>query len=560
MGVCMRRLTVACSFAASMFLLSVFPALAQAQGVLTHPEVSRPVRFAISQPVRDMMGPMPLGPAEEAESVRYPKLGQLMAGSRLSTPAGDGALQKEILPAVSATIGLNLVGVGTGFGTYRDPDAPPDTNGAIGDTQIVEWVNVQYAVFDKTTGALIAGPINGNTFWSGLGGSCAANNDGDIIAQWDKIAHRWVMQQNVFASPYQACIAISTTADATGSYYQYDFADSEGFPDYPKLGVFVNGVNNAYFTSDNNFGPGGGGFVGAHPCAYQRDKMLTGDPSAIRVCFQTGTFDDSLLPSDQDSTIPPPTGADEVYLGSIDNGDPNNSNVIYAYKFHVDFTTPANSTFTGAGGTMPITVANFALACGGFGACINQPTGGYLLDSLGDRLMYRLSYRRFLPPNAVATALAAPHESWLVTHSVTNQSVVGARWYEFRDYTNHENPRLTQQGTVSPDSNHRWMGSIAQDKLGNIALGYSVSSGTVFPSVSFTGRVPTDPLGTMESEAPIVVGGGSQLDTSNRWGDYSSMALDNDGCTFLYSQEYYMTTGSFNWSTQVATLKFPTCH
>ena len=188
------------------------------------------------------------------------------------------------------------------FPGYSFPDAPTDVNLAVGDTQVLQWVNVSYAVFNKTTGAVIAGPIAGNAFWSGFGGQCQNNNSGDPVMQWDKIAHRWVIFQNVFSSPYKTCIAISTTPDATGTYYRFVF-QQPGFPDYPKVGVWPD----AYYQSQNNFGPQGNGFVGAYACAYERAKLLLGDSTAKQICFQAGTFDDSLLPADLDSgaSLPP---------------------------------------------------------------------------------------------------------------------------------------------------------------------------------------------------------------------------------------------------------------
>jgi hypothetical protein len=339
------------------------------------------------------------------------------------------------------------------------------------------------------------------------------------------------------------CVAISTTPDATGSYYRFAFSQP-GFPDYPKWGIWPD----AYYQSQNNFGPSGALFVGAYACAYERAKMLVGDSTAKQICFQTGTFDDSLLPGDLDSAASlPPSGQAEVYVGSVDNGTPN----VYQYFFHVDFATPSNSTFTGEGGTMPISgVAAFSLACGGSGACIPQPSPGENLDSLGDRLMYRLAYRNF----------SGDHQTWLVSHSVTAGSSVGERWYEFRAPENSTTLLVYQQGTFAPDSNFRWMGSIAMDQNQNILLGYSVSNSSIFPSISYTGRAPTDPLGTMQSEASIIAGAGSQINTSNRWGDYTSMAIDAaDDCTMWYTNEYYMLTASFDWSTRLASLKFNGC-
>jgi hypothetical protein len=199
---------------------------------------------------------------------------------------------------------------------------------------------------------------------------------------------------------------------------------------------------------------------------------------------------------------------------------------------------------------MPITVASFSLACGGNGACIPQPNGGENLDSLGDRLMYRLAYRNF----------SGDHQAWLVSHSVTAGTSVGERWYEFRAPETSTTLSVYQQGTYAPDSNFRWMGSIAMDQNQNIILGYSVSSASLFPSISYTGRAATDPLGTMQSEASIIAGSGSQINTSNRWGDYTSMAVDEqDDCTMWYTNEYYMLTASFDWSTRLASLKFSGC-
>lgn len=510
--------------------------------VLTNPDVNTPLYFDVSRPLRDMATEVSTQPGFHLGSpVKYPHLQELQQAAQQNQQIKDGALQVSGGAPVAATLGLNLLGVGNGFPGYSVPDAPPDTVMAVGDTQVLEWVNVSYAVFNKTTGAVVAGPIAGNAFWSGFGGGCQTANSGDPVVLFDKIAHRWVAVQNVFSSPYMTCVAISTTADATGSYYRFAYSQP-GFPDYPKWGVMPDG----YYQSQNNFGSSGSSFAGARACAYERAKMLTGDSSAKQICFQAGTFDDSLLPGDLDSAgTLPPSGQQEVFLGSIDESSSN----VYKYLFHADFTTPANSTFTGVGGTMPIAVASYSLACGGFSACIAQKGITDKLDSLGDRLMFRLAYRNF-----------SDHQTWLVSHSVTAGSSTGMRWYEFHAPENSTSLSVYQQGTFAPDSNYRWMGSIAMDQAQDIALGYSVSSSTVYPSISYTGRVATDALGTMETEASIVSGSGSQSDTSNRWGDYSAMVIDgSDDCTFWYSQEYYTVTATFDWSTRITSLKFPGC-
>ena len=163
--------------------------------------------------------------------------------------------------------------------------------------------------------------------------------------------------------------------------------------------------------------------------------------------------------------------------------------------------------------------------------------------------MYRLAYRNF-----------GTYQSWVVNHSVTAGSSVGERWYEFRSSPTSANLSVYQQGTHAPDGAFRWMGSIAQDKVGNLALGYSLSSSSTFPSIFITGRTPADALGTMDQEVPIVNGTGSQIDTANRWGDYTSMAIDAaDDCTFWYTNQYYAVTDLFNWSTRLAAFKFKSC-
>jgi hypothetical protein len=174
-------------------------------------------------------------------------------------------------------------------------------------------------------------------------------------------------------------------------------------------------------------------------------------------------------------------------------------------------------------------------------------------------LMYRLAYRN-----------RSGVESLVVNHSVavgTNKKnqVTSVRWYELRNATNStiaaSTPVVFQQGTLNTaDGIHRWMGSIASDKQGNIALGYSASSGTIKPSIRYTGRLVSDAPGTMQSENIIQAGGGSQTGTLHRWGDYSAMTVDpSDDCTFWYTSEYLKANGSFNWSTRIASFKFPSC-
>jgi hypothetical protein len=447
----------------------------------------------------------------------------------------DGALQSQVVAPAAATPGLGFDGIGEGLGNFSVQYAPPDTNGAVGTTQYVQTVNVDLAVFSKSTGALQYGPVPINTLFQPLGGRCASDNDGDPVVVFDKLAKRWIISQfAVTTTPYFQCVAVSQTDDATGAYNLYAFSYGNVFPDYPKIGVWPD----AYYITFNMFT---NTFQGARACAYDRAKMLLGQ-TATQQCFQLSTSFGGLLPADLDGTTPPAMGAPGIFMS-------RGASSLFKWLMAVDWTTPANTTFTGP---TSLPVASYSAACNG-GTCIPQKDVRQKLDSLADRLMSRLAYRNF-----------GTYDSVVVTHSVQIGKIhrgdnTAVRWYEVR------NPRTAtavyQQGTFNPDTSFRWMGSMAQDKAGNMALGYSVSSKTLFPAIRYTGRAATDPLGTMQAETSIIEGTGSQSGSNlARWGDYSSMTVDPvDDCTFWYTTEYLKTTGAFNWSTRIASFKFPGC-
>ncbi len=516
-------------------LLWALPAFGQRVGQV---EVSVG-EHAVSPPVRDL----PNG--TEIPGRRIKPLRLIPPAAAFMHP--DGALQTSVTPAVATTPGLNFAGVGNGDYGFTPNAAPPDTNGAVGATQYVQWVNESFAVFNKSTGSLVTGPTAGNQLFQALGANhpCARNNDGDPIAQYDKQANRWVLTQFSVSGgpPFFQCVAVSTTSDATGTFNVYAFSYQD-FNDYPKLGVWPD----AYYITFNMFS---NTFLGARACALQRSAMLAGT-AAIQVCFQLSSSFPSLLPSDLDgasgatgTTSAPPAGTPNFLLNF-------GTNSLRLWKFQVDFATPTNSTLTGP---TSIPVAAFTAACNGGGACIPQPNTRQRLDSLADRLMYRLAYRNF-----------GTHDTLVVNHSVSvgaskRKTVAGIRWYELRSATPGSGSfTVFQQGTFSPDNTFRWMGSAAMDKVGDIAVGYSASSSSVFPSIRYSGRVPTDALGTLEAENILQAGGGSQLPNLNRWGDYSALSVDpSDDCTFFYTTEYLKASGDFNWSTQIGSFKFPGC-
>jgi len=216
------------------------------------------------------------------------------------------------------------------------------------------------------------------------------------------------------------------------------------------------------------------------------------------------------------------------------------------WAYHADFANPANSTFT-LEASVP--AASFTALCPTTRACVPQLGSSANLDAIADRMMFRNAYRRF----------SDGHESLLDNYTVSASSVAGVRWIELRR-TQPGNWGIFQQSTYQPDTTWRWMGSIASDNQGNIALGFSASSASINPQIRYAGRLTTDPLNTLSGEQHLFDGTGSQTGTSNRWGDYSDMTVDPvDDCTFYYANEYYQTTGSFNWRTRIGYFKFAEC-
>ena len=415
--------------------------------------------------------------------------------------------------------------------------APPDTNGSVGTTQYVQIVNEGYQVFDKTTGNSVLGPNSIESIWSGFGGVCQTSGFGDPVVVFDKIAQRWIITEFAGTSvPTDECIAVSTSADATGTYFRYGFHLSSNFIDYPKIAVWPD----AYYLSVNIFNTSGTAFLGPQPFAFDRSKMLVGMPATfVAPVGPLGSSVSPFLPADLDGSTLPPAGAPDTYVGWPGAGH------YTVYHFHVDFAVPSNSTFTTF--ATP-TAAAFTRLCPTTRACVPQAGASRAngLDAIGDRLMHRLAYRNF-----------GDHESVVSNYTVKTNRVAGVRWFELRNVT--AGPvTVFQESTYQPDLTWRWMGSVAMDKFGNMAVGFSASSRSIFPQLRYAGRLVTDPINTLaQGEAHLFDGTGAQVNTSNRWGDYSSMAIDPvDDVTFWYTTEYYSTTSSFNWRTRIGNFHF----
>lgn len=443
-------------------------------------------------------------------------------------------------PSIAATLsnfdGVPFPGVGCNC-------APPDTNGAVGRTQYVQIVNEGYQVFDKSTGGSIIGPNSISSIWRGFGGGCETLGSGDPVVLYDQLADRWVITQFAKSTSNgpitDECVAVSTTGDATGSYYRYGFHLGSNFYDYPHLSVWPDG----YYMSMNVFNAAGSSYLGPQPFAFDRANMLTGAPATfVSPVGPLGSTVDPFLPANLDGSTLPPAGAPDTFVGFP--GQSSNPNYT-TYHFHADFTTPANSTFTTFANPA---AAGFTSLCPTTRACVPQlgVSSSSNLDASGDRLMFRLAYRNF-----------GDHESVVGDYSVSANGVAGVRWFELRNVTAGPVTKY-QESTYAPaDGLWRWMGSAAMDGQGNMAIGFSTSSSGINPQLRYAGRLATDTLNVLgQGEAHLFDGTGSQSGTGNRWGDYASLTVDPvDDSTFWFTSEYYSTSGTYNWRTRIGSFK-----
>jgi len=474
--------------------------------------------------------------------------------------------------------------IAAGFGNL----SPPDTNGDVGPNHYVQQTNLLVRVWNKA-GVPLTAPFRLSSLWAisngGPGGQCAAPDAGDPIVLYDPMADRWLLSQFAFASqtaaPYHQCIAISKTPNPTGAYYLYDFVTGgttggNEFPDYPHIGVWPDG----YYMMVHQFTLGGP-FNGTGAYSFNRAKMLAGDPTANYIYFNLNlaSHPEGIgggLFADLDGLNPPPAGAPNIfgYLTATDFGDPANG--IRLFNFHADFNVPANSTFIErpeSSYPVPVPVAAFSLVTPSGRRDVPQPAPASAvtaaLDSISDRFMHRMQYRNH-----------GGYETLVLSHTVgaPGSTVFGTfraapRYYELRN--NGAGYSVDEQATFAPggspgDSISRWVPSAAEDNQGNLAVGYSATSGAaggnVFPGIRYAGRLATDPPnGLFQGEATLIAGTGVQTSTGNRWGDYSALTVDpSDDCTFWYTQEYYSAAGqaasTVGWQTRIGSFKFAQCN
>ena len=501
------------------------------------PDVVQMSRAESSRALRDLPAPT----REEAEEVDH----EVRRTPRHWSPppvGGDPVLQPHGPISTMPAAILNFKGQGAATTKSTVTGTPPDTNGAVGPKNFVQTVNGGIQVWDKSGTVVMASKLL-NTLWTGYtgtnaGNKCATENDGDPVVVYDMLADRWFITQfslpnsSSNTGPSFQCVALSKTSDPTGAYWLYDFSYPAGINDYGKFSAWPDG----YYATFNLFGSS---YLEGDLCAYDRVSMLQGLP-ATQQCFQDANAY-GVQPGNLDGKIAPPLG-EPGYFAQLDG---NNSTTVDLWTLHLDWKTPANTKLTGP--TL-LPVATYTPTCGGSSGTCVPSAGGTQLDSLDDRLMFRLSYRNY-----------GTHESLLVNHSVLAGAVGGIRWYEIRSPST--TPVIYQQGTYAPaDSTWRWMGSLAQDQAQGIVLGYSMSSTAKNPFIGWTGRLAADALGTMTQGESTLDSGGSTESGASRWGDYSNMTVDPaDDCTFWYTQELYNTSGTATWDTFVATVKLPSC-
>ena len=553
------------------------------------PKFTEAAAFDVSKPLRDLVKNqkpstkvLPPATGKDTDSELSAEAGAWSAFLSTSASLSMGmapqaASVQQVANAISST-GANFEGLSNqdNFNTIGFRVNPPDPVGDVGPNHYVEMINLVYGIYSKT-GTLLLGPVDTGTLWTGFPIEDCTDPSGDPIVLYDQVADRWILSQFTtrFTSDPQndvfyECIAISQTGDPTGAYYRYAFSTGNFFPDYPTLGVW----KDSYILTTREFGPTVEYGIGVY--GLERNKMIDGNPKARAVGFllqdtevPLNLIGDGLLPPDIDGKQKPDPGAPAPIVGTQDVGAGYGAtfDALNIWEFDVKWrSTPTASI--GLAAQLAVAPFDSIFPCGVVPGtlapssrdCLPQPgitNGSQFLDILSyrQRPMHRLAYRNF-----------KDYEAMVTNQSVeASTGVAGVRWYELRRtngvYT------LYQQGTVAPgDGVHRWMGSIAMDKKGNAALGYSVVNGVdVYPGIRYTGRLAGDPLGQMSlGEGTIISGSGVQTTTNSRWGDYTSMNVDPvDDCTFWYVNEYYTAAGqatsAAGWQTRIASFKLPGC-
>jgi hypothetical protein len=536
------------------------------------PKFTEAVAFDVSKPLKELAKspPSTRGRGGEVRPDRGPE-------NRNQGHSKDEAVQATVGPLAIAAPIANFEGLSNqdNFNVFGFRVNPPDPVGDVGPNHYVEMINLVFGVYDKAGNKLL-GPVDTGSLWAGFPIEDCTDPSGDPIVLYDQTEDRWILSQFTTrglddpALPFYNCVAVSQTGDPTGAYFRYAFitqADVDGgffFPDYPKYGVW----SNSYLMTTRDFGTVDG--YGISVYALEKNKMVNGDPKARAVQFfldsdvvPINLIGDGLLPADLDGERrPSPNDSPAPIVGTQDAGGPYGAtfDALNVWELSVHWrSTPTASLVLKA--QLPTAAFDSIFPCAPTSRdCLPQPgitNPAQFLDILSyrQRPTWRLAYRNF-----------GRYETMVTNQSVEAlPGVAGVRWYELRRTDGVYS--IQQQGTYAPgDGVHRWMGSVAMDRLGNIAAGYSVVNAVdVFPGIRYTGRLAGDPPGVMTlGEGTIINGSGVQTTTNSRWGDYTSLNVDPvDDCTFWYVNEYYTAAGQASspagWQTRIASFRLPGC-
>ena len=561
---------------ALVFLAVSPPAVAQPRPRMhpLTPQFSKAVAFDVSPPLRSLRPTARpwMYPSGTILEIRPESEGPV--AHRAKARGLDGALQLLYpTPTIAGPL-LTFDGLSNqdNFNRFGGRVNPPDPNGEVGPNNFVEMINLLFAVYDKA-GNLLAGPFDTGSLFAGFPVANCSLNAGDPVVLYDQFKDRWLLSQFTPSNSgpeFWNCVAISTTSDPTGSYYRYAFSTGPNFPDYPKYGNWTD----SYVITTREFGPTIEYGIGVY--ALEKNKMTDGDPNARSVRFFIDgnvpellpLVGDGLLPADIDGKQKPKKDTAIPIIGTQDDTADYGAtfDAINIFDLFIKWkSTPIASLELNV--QLPTAPFDSIFPCHletdpNGRDCLPQPgitnTAQYLdILSYRQRPTFRLAYRNF-----------KTYESLVTNQSVeATPGVAGARWYEIRRDGNGVYS-IYQQGTYDPgDGVHRWMGSVAMDKKGNMALGYSVVNGTtVYPGIRYTGRLAGDPLGQMTlGEGTIIDGTGVQRTTNSRWGDYTDITVDpTDDCTFWYVDEYYTLAGqqssTAGWQTRIGSFKLPGCN
>ncbi|HYK96123.1 MAG TPA: fibronectin type III domain-containing protein [Candidatus Dormibacteraeota bacterium] len=485
--------------------------------------------------------------AHPVGTAAFARIGSGLGGPSVPAPPTDTSFEGL---AYSDTCGPSQCGDGH----------PPDTNGDVGPTYYIEVVNTAIGIFDKSTGSRVAA-FTFDAFMSrgSFGNLCDTDNFGDPVVLYDTFQDRWFITDFAFQVDRSGnivnppgsfqCIAVSKSGDpVSGGWNYYSIHLTDGLQDYPKFGIWPDGI----YMSANMFDySAAGSYHNVRVWALDKARMYAGQAASVitfdapATVVQGGTLCDvfTLLPSDaRAQTGTPPAGRPNLFASTWCP-----SNGVLVWKFHVDWTTPGNSTFTGP--TTSSTGSSWSP-----GPDLVPAKNGNDVDTLGSRTMAQNHYTNL---NGV--------ESLWDSHTVAGADGTQAavRWYQV-PVTGGTVGSALQASTFNPDTDNRFMPSVAVDRLGDMAIGYSVASATLYPSIRYAGRLAGDAANAItQTEATLIAGTGAQTGSCGggpceRWGDYSAMTLDPNGCSFWYANEYY-TDLSLNDHTRIGSFRFAGC-